>query len=55
LQTRQPAPLAEHAFDVDLGGRLGERKIGRPQSHAERPLEELLDEAVQHRLQIGES
>ena len=46
---------AEHALDVDLGRRLGEGEVRRPEAHAEVALEELLHELVQHGLEVREA
>jgi hypothetical protein len=40
---------AEHALDVHLGGGLGEREIGRPETDTEPALEEPFDEVMQQR------
>ena len=47
--------VAEHALDVDLGRRLGEREVRRPEAQAARLLEELLGEAGEHALEVREA
>src|SRR5579872_5241167 len=46
---------AEHAGDVDLGGRLGEGEVRGTQPHGKILLEESLHEVVHDRLEVGEA
>src|SRR4029450_8963422 len=47
--------VAEQAFDVDLGRRLGEGEIGGTKANAELALEEPFHEAVQRGFEIREA
>src|SRR5690606_29306906 len=46
---------ADHAADVDLGRRLREREIGRPEPHVQVALEEVAQELRQDALEVGEA